>query len=51
VDNQVEENLVVQQGQESGNMEKRDADPSKATPIVDYPSRLFVHKAPYPERL
>jgi hypothetical protein len=51
VDNQVEENLAVQQGQESGNMEKRDADPSEATPIVDDPPRMFIHKAPYPERL
>jgi hypothetical protein len=51
VDNQVEENPAVQQGQESGNKEKRDAEPSKATPIVEDPPRSFVPKAPYLERL
>jgi hypothetical protein len=49
VDNQVvlpEENLVVPQVQDSGNKEKRDAEPSKATPVVkDFP-RSFVPKAP-----
>jgi hypothetical protein len=51
VDNQVEENPAVQQGQESGNKEKRDVEPSKATPVVEDPPRSFVPKEPYPERL
>jgi hypothetical protein len=54
VDNQVvlpEENLVVPQVQDSGNKEKRDAEPSKATPVVkDFP-RSFMPKAPYPKML
>ena len=52
LDNQVVElveNPIVQQ--ESGNKEKRDAEPSIATPIVEDPPRLFVPKVPYLERL
>jgi hypothetical protein len=48
VDNQVEEKSIVQQGQDSGNKEKRDAEPSKATLVVADPPRSFVPKAPYP---
>jgi hypothetical protein len=54
VDNQVvfpEENPSVPQEQESGNNEERDTEPSKATPIIENPSRSFVPKAPYLERL
>jgi hypothetical protein len=54
VDNQVVlpgENPSVPQGQESGNNEERDAEPTKATPIIENPSRSFVPKAPYLERL
>jgi hypothetical protein len=46
-----EENLVVPQVQDSGNKEKRDAELSKATPVVEDPPRSFVPKAPYPETL
>jgi hypothetical protein len=54
VDNQVVlpgENPSVPQGQESGNNEERDAEPTKATPIIENPSRSFVPKAPYPDKL
>jgi hypothetical protein len=54
VDNQVvlsEENPAVPQGQESGNTEDRDAEPSTATPTIEIPLRSFVPKAPYPNRL
>ena len=51
MNNQVKENPAMQEGQESGNREKRDAEPSKATHVVEDPLRLFVPKAPYPERL
>jgi len=54
VDNQVvlpEENPTMPHGQDSGNNEERDEEPSKATPIVDDPPRSFVPKAPYPDRL
>jgi hypothetical protein len=54
VDNQVvllEENLAMPHGQDSGNKEERDEEPSKAIPIVDDPPRSFVPKAPYPDRL
>ena len=40
-----------QEGEESGNKEERDAKPSIAIPILKDPLRLFVPKAPYPERL
>jgi hypothetical protein len=46
-----EENPSVPQGQESGNNEERDAEPSKATPIIENHPRSFVPKAPYPNRL
>jgi hypothetical protein len=54
VDNQVilhEENLAKPHGQDSGNNEEKEEEPSKATPIVDDPPRSFVPKAPYPDRL
>jgi hypothetical protein len=54
VDNWVvesEEDPVVPKGEDSGNKEKRDVEPSIATPIVEDPPRSFVPKAPYPERL
>jgi hypothetical protein len=51
VDNQAEENPIMQQGQVSGDKEKRDDETSTATPIIKDPSRLFVPKAPYLERL
>ncbi|XP_059446553.1 uncharacterized protein LOC132178112 [Corylus avellana] len=44
VDNQVvlpKENPAVPQGQESGNKDKRDPEPSKATPAVEDPPRSF----------
>ena len=40
-----------QEREASGNEEEKDAEPSIATPIVKDPSRSFVPKAPYPERL
>jgi hypothetical protein len=52
VDNQVvklEEEPIGQEGEESGHMEERDADPSIAT--LKDPPRSFVPKAPYLERL
>jgi hypothetical protein len=52
VDNQVvklEEDPIGQEGEESGHMEERDADPSIAT--LKDPPRSFVPKAPYLERL
>ncbi|XP_062150135.1 uncharacterized protein LOC133858677 [Alnus glutinosa] len=54
VDNQVvlpEENPTVSQGQDSGNNMERDAEPSKATPIIEDSPRSFVPKVPYPDRL
>jgi len=43
--------LLCLQGQESSNNEERDAEPSKATRIVQNPPRSFVPKAPYLDRL
>ena len=40
-----------QEEKESDNKEKRDAEPSTVTPIVNDPTRLFIPKALYPERL
>ena len=40
-----------QKGEEGGNKEKRDVEPSTTIPIVEDPPRSFVPKAPYPERL
>jgi len=54
VDNQVilpEETTVAQEGQGSRSAEKRDAEPSKSTPTIETPSRSFVPKAPYPDKL
>ena len=54
VDNQVVEpktDPARQEGEESGNKEEKDAKPSIATSIIKDPPRLFVPKAPYPERL
>jgi hypothetical protein len=48
---ELEEDPTGQEGEESGNKEERDAGLSIATLIVKDPSRLFVPKAPYPERL
>jgi hypothetical protein len=53
VDNHVvdlEVDTARQEGEESGNKEERDAEPSTATSIVKDPPRSFVPKAPYPER-
>jgi hypothetical protein len=47
----VQENLAKPHGQDSGNNEEKEEEPSKATPIVDDPPRSFVPKAPYPDRL
>jgi hypothetical protein len=41
----------VPQGQGSGSNDKRDVEPSIATSSVEDPSRSFVPKVPYPERL
>jgi hypothetical protein len=41
----------MQQRQESGDKKKRDDEPSRTTPTVKDPPRLFVPKAPYLERL
>ncbi|XP_059438721.1 uncharacterized protein LOC132171426 [Corylus avellana] len=54
MDNQVveqEEDTTGQEGEECGNKEKRYADPSIATPIIEDPPRSFMPKAPYPKRL
>ena len=42
---------IGQEGDESGNKEEENAEPSTATPIVKDPPRSFVPKAPYLERL
>jgi hypothetical protein len=52
VDNQVvlpEENHVAQQEHGSGSTKEKDVEPSTAT--VETPPRLFIPKAPYPDRL
>jgi hypothetical protein len=46
-----EVDLAGQEGEESGNKEERDAEPSTVTLIVKDPPRSFVPKMPYPERL
>ena len=54
VDNHVvdpEVDIAGQEGEVSGHKEERDAEPSRATPIVKDPPRSFEPKAPYPERL
>jgi hypothetical protein len=54
MDNQVvlpEENPAAQEGQGSGSTKEKDAEPSTATPTIEIPSRSFVPKAPYPNRL
>jgi hypothetical protein len=54
VDNQVihpEENPAAQEGQGSRSAEKKDAEPSTATPTIEIPPRSFIPKAPYPDRL
>jgi hypothetical protein len=43
--------LAGQEEKESDNKEERGAKPSTVTPIVNDPLRLFILKAPYPERL
>jgi hypothetical protein len=43
--------LARQEEKESDNMEKRDAEPSTATPIDKDLPRTFIPKAPYLERL
>jgi hypothetical protein len=40
-----------QKGKEGDNQKEGDVEPSTVTPVVKEPSRLFVPKAPYPERL
>ena len=40
-----------QEGEESGNKEERDVEPTIATPIMKDPLRSFVPKVPYLERL
>ena len=42
---------IVQEEKESDKKEERGAEPSTVTPIVNDPPRLFIPKAPYPERL
>ena len=54
VDNHVvdlEVDTTGQEGEESGNKEEKDAEPSTATLIVKDPPRSFVPKVPYLERL
>jgi hypothetical protein len=54
VDNQVvlpKENPAMPQGQDSGNKEEKDGEPSKATIAVEDPPRSFIPKVPYPNRL
>jgi hypothetical protein len=54
VDNQIvhpEENPAAQEGQGSRSTEKRDAEPSTLAPTTETPSRLFIPKAPYHDRL
>jgi hypothetical protein len=54
VDNHVvdpEVDTAGQEGEENGNKEERDAEPSTATSIMKDPPRSFVPKAPYLERL
>ena len=54
VDNQVvkpEVDPSGQEGEESGNIEEKDAEPSIATSTVEDPPRSFVLKTPYLERL
>jgi hypothetical protein len=48
---QPEENPIVPQGQDSGNKEERDVEPSKATITIEDPLRSFIPKAPYLDRL
>jgi hypothetical protein len=43
--------LAGQEEKESDNKEERGAKPSTVTPTVNDPLRLFIPKAPYPERL
>jgi hypothetical protein len=43
--------LARQEETKSDNKEERDAEPSTVTPIEKNLPRLFVLKAPYPERL
>jgi CCR4-NOT transcriptional regulation complex NOT5 subunit len=43
--------LARQEEKESGNEEKRDAEPSTITPIDKDLPRSFIPKAPYPKRL
>ena len=38
-------------GEEGDNQKEGDAKPSTVTPVVEEPPRVFVPKAPYPERL
>ena len=46
-----EVDIAGQEGEESGNKEERDAEPSTTTSIVKDTPRSFVPKTPYPERL
>jgi hypothetical protein len=48
---ELEEDPTRQEGEESGHMDERDAEPSTATPIVKDLPRSFVPKVPYFERL
>jgi hypothetical protein len=41
----------VLQGKESGRDKGEKVKPSRAIPTVEDPPRLFILKAPYPERL
>ena len=47
----LEVDIAKQEGEDSGNKEERDVEPSTATPVVNDPLRSFVPKVPYPERL
>ena len=44
-------NLAGKEGKESDNKEEKGVEPSTVTPIDKDPSRSFIPKAPYPERL
>jgi hypothetical protein len=41
----------IKKGEEGDNQKEEDVEPSIVTPVIKEPPRLFVPKAPYPERL
>jgi hypothetical protein len=48
---ELEEDPVVLQGKENEKDKEGKFEPSRAIPTIEDPPRLFVRKAPYPERL